>query len=339
MVSSILWILARMLAFMCLLMPGSGYLVLREGTKCGAWIEGACESGLVCLPNKETISEFFAEGVCGRPPSCNCSEFQCPPHRRYGCRTMTINDPCGCCSQCGKPKGQVCGGPSWRYGNCERGLICALTVGLQTVTAPLLGVCKEVPRHLQDHFPEPPCPVQYGCNVHVGACDCYSDHSCALSFSYRTFDACNKILEADRLYFSYNSESDINPPEPEIPVCMDWSCEVQGCKCVCQQRPCNTRAPPLYEEACCKILRESGCQNASCPEIPPPPCPADSFLSEPYTEPGQCCPALHAMCTCNFQTCAPKPKYCPKGGYPKLVAKGNGHPGTCCDRYECVEEY
>lgn len=76
------------------------------------------------------------------PPSCNCSEFQCPPRRRYGCRTMTINDPCGCCSQCGKPKGQVCGGPSWRYGNCERGLICALTVGLHTVTAPLLGVCK-----------------------------------------------------------------------------------------------------------------------------------------------------------------------------------------------------
>lgn len=58
------------------------------------------------------------------------------------------------------------------------------------------------------------------------------------------------------------------------------------------------------------LSEELGCQNASCLEIPTPTCPADSFLSKPHTEPGQCCPEVPAMCTCNFLTCALKPKKC-----------------------------
>ncbi|TTJ69856.1 Cysteine-rich motor neuron 1 protein [Bagarius yarrelli] len=234
-------------------MPCSGYLILREGEKCGEWIEGACENGLVCVLT-EPPSEFYAIGACTRLSNCNCSEFQCPPRRRnVMCYGLAL-DPCGCCSHCSRLVGQVCGGPSWRY--------------------------------------------------------------------------------ADRMY-------DINNPEPEpepVRVCNEWSCEVQGCECVCKYRKCEETNPPLYEEACCSILRQSGCQNATCSEISPPDCPEDSFLSQPHTEPGQCCPAIPAMCTCNFKTCTPKPKYCIQGGYPRLVMKGNGHPGTCCDRYECVKE-
>ncbi|XP_060737481.1 cysteine-rich motor neuron 1 protein-like isoform X1 [Tachysurus vachellii] len=335
MVSSVFWLSAQMLGFMCLLMPSSGFLLLREGEKCGAYIEGACEKELVCVPT-EPSSLFYAAGECTRVTACNCSEFQCPPWPKdQYCSIVT--DPCGCCTHCARRPGQVCGGQSWRYGNCEEGSICALVVGLDSVRAPQTGVCKELPSHLKDTFSVPQCPAQYGCNVHVGNCDCYSDDSCYASFRYSTYDACNKVLMADRMYSMYDSDQD---PEVEPPVraCMEYACEVQGCECVCQYRKCDSRTSPLYETACCKILRDSGCQNASCPEIPTPPCPADSFISQPHTEPGQCCPIIPPLCTCNFKTCAPKPKYCPEGGYPRLVAKGNGHPGNCCDRYECMKE-
>ncbi|XP_058246545.1 cysteine-rich motor neuron 1 protein-like isoform X1 [Hemibagrus wyckioides] len=334
MVSSVLWISAQVLAFTCLLIPSSGYLVLREGDKCGDYIEGACEKGLVCV-STEPSSTFYAVGVCSRVPTCNCSEYECPPWRR-GEYCSPVMDPCGCCSHCAKGEGQVCGGPSWRYGNCDWRTICSLVVGLDSVRAPQIGVCKELPSHLENTFSQPPCSVRYGCNVHVGNCDCYSEDSCQAVFRYSTYDACDKVLMADRMY---DSEAQKNDPEPEEPKreCTEWGCEVQGCECVCQHRKCDSMKPPLYETACCNILRESGCQNATCPEIPPPPCPADSFISQPYTEPGQCCPVVPPMCTCNFKTCAPKPKYC-DGGYPRLVEKGNGHPGSCCDRYECVKE-
>ncbi|XP_026783927.3 cysteine-rich motor neuron 1 protein [Pangasianodon hypophthalmus] len=338
MVSSVLWIWARMLALMCLLVPGSGYLLLREGEKCGGWVEGGCESGLLCQSDEPSSDFFYAEGVCTRPVGCNCSEVQCPPQRRGGCRSRPASDPCGCCSHCPKTKGQVCGGPSWRYGYCDSDLVCALVVGLDSVRPPQIGVCKAVPSHFKDTFSRPLCPVWYGCNVHVGNCDCYSQQSCFPAFSYSTYDACNKVLMEFLTYDVYDSDAK-KPPKPEKPahVCMEWGCEVQDCECVCQQRKCNDRIP-LYEEACCNMLKESGCRNASCPEIPTPPCPEDSFISEPHTDPGQCCPVVPAMCTCNFQTCAPKPTYCPNRGLPKLVVKGNGHPGTCCDLYECVKE-
>lgn len=73
-------------------------------------------------------------------PGCNCSEFQCLP--RQGCRGRQVIDPCGCCTHCAKTKGQVCGGPSWRYGNCDPDLVCALVVGLDSARPPQTGVCK-----------------------------------------------------------------------------------------------------------------------------------------------------------------------------------------------------
>ncbi|KAF7695619.1 cysteine-rich motor neuron 1 protein-like [Silurus meridionalis] len=336
MIPSILLISARMLAFMCLLMSCSGYLILHEGEKCGENKEGACESGLICVPSEPPM-DFYAEGICTRVPNCNCSEFQCPPRRR-SCYSRMVTDPCGCCSHCPKRKGQVCGGPSWKYGNCDSDLVCALTVGIESVTSPQTGVCKAVPNHLKNVLVRPPCPVQYGCNVHVGTCDCYSDQSCEASFSYNTYDACDKVLTADRMYFYEEKQPDEpEPPKPEY-VCNEYGCEVQSCKCVCGYRKCVYFSTPMYEADCCNLLKESGCPNATCPEIPAPPCPADSFISEPHIEPGQCCPVIPAVCTCNFQTCDPKPTYCPNRGLPKLIVKGNGHPGTCCDRYECVNE-
>ncbi|XP_026783928.3 cysteine-rich motor neuron 1 protein-like [Pangasianodon hypophthalmus] len=335
MVSSTLWILARILAFVCLLMPGSGFLLLREGEKCGGFIEGMCESDFLCLSDEPKDENIYVEGVCTRVPACNCSEFQCPPRRRGDCRSGVATDPCGCCVHCAKQKGQVCGGPSWRWGYCDQGLICSLVVGMDSARAPQIGVCKEVPDHLIENFTAILCPIRTGCNIHVGNCDCYSEQSCHSLFRYSTFEQCRQDQIDEEIHYITGEL-----PKRDRPayVCMEWGCEVQGCQCVCQERKCDYRTTPLSEAACCNMLKESGCRNASCPEIPPPPCPEDSFISEPHTDPGQCCPVVPAMCTCNFQTCAPKPTYCPNRGLPKLVVKGNGHPGTCCDLYECVKE-
>lgn len=340
MVSSVLWTSAATLAFLCLAVPGSGYVVLREGEKCGENVQSGCESGLLCVPDDPTPDDFFAVGVCTRAPGCNCSEFQCPPRQRHGhCHSRVVIDPCGCCTHCPKKKGQVCGGPSWRYGNCDIDLVCALFVGLDSARPPQTGVCKAIPKHLKKSFPVPLCPVRSGCNVHVGNCDCYSDQSCDASFSYNSYEACHKELMAFIMYDGYASNVE-TPPEPEVPVytCKEWSCEVRACECVCQYRKCDYRTAPLLEAACCDVLKDSGCLNTSCHETPTLPCSADSFISEPHTEPSQCCPVVPAMCTCDFQTCTPKPTYCPNRGLPQLVVKGNGHPGTCCDRYECVKE-
>ncbi|XP_053359318.1 cysteine-rich motor neuron 1 protein-like [Clarias gariepinus] len=333
MVWSVLWISARVLVFTSLLVPGSGR-VLNEGEKCGGGIRDTCDSGLICQPIERHPILFFAEGVCSRGVGCNCSEVECPPWRRF-CHSRIVTDPCGCCEHCPKRKGEVCGGPSWRYGNCDSDLVCAVVVGLEPVTPPQLGVCKAVPKHLKKIFPVHLCPVQNGCNVHVGTCDCYTDQACDASFSYSTYEACNKVLMADWMYDPDESKP-IEPAQP-MPPCMEWRCIVQGCECVCKMMPC-TYIKQLYEPECCKILKESGCNNTSCPEIPPPSCPADSFITQPHSEPGQCCPNISAMCTCDFQTCPPKPDYCPLGELPEVVKKGNGHPGTCCDRYECVKQ-
>lgn len=337
MVSSVLWISVATLAFLRLAETGSEYALLHEGEKCGEYDQGRCESGLICVPDNPEPELFNAVGVCTRVPGCNCSEFQCLP--RQGCRGRQVIDPCGCCTHCAKTKGQVCGGPSWRYGNCDPDLVCALVVGLDSARPPQTGVCKVIPKHLKKHFPVPLCPVQNGCNVHVGNCDCYSDQSCDSPFSYSTYEACNKVLMAFLMYDFYANDME-TPPKPEVPAyeCKEWSCEVQACECVCQYRKCVYRLAPLNEAACCDVLKESGCLNTSCPGTPTLACPADSFISEPHTEPGHCCPVVPAMCTCDFQTCTPKPTYCPNRGLPRLLVKGNGHPGTCCDRYECVKE-
>lgn len=52
----------------------------------------------------------------------------------------------------------------------------------------------------------------------------------------------------------YNMYDSVQDPEPPVIACMEYSCEVQGCECVCRYRKCDSRTQPLYETACCKIL-------------------------------------------------------------------------------------
>lgn len=70
-----------------------------------------------------------------------CDSVQCPPTRRV-CPGGHVTEPCGCCPQCARQRGQLCGGPHWSRGYCDRDLTCSQITGLLPATPPQTGVCK-----------------------------------------------------------------------------------------------------------------------------------------------------------------------------------------------------
>ncbi|KAJ7992980.1 hypothetical protein DPEC_G00267700 [Dallia pectoralis] len=267
-----------------------------------------------------------------RAPSCvPCSEVQCPRNRRM-CPGGHVTEPCGCCPQCARQKGQVCGGPSWENGYCDRGLTCSMFTGHSPALPPNTGVCKVLPgiplKHLLEPLEDPLCPMVSGCNIRVGNCDCYSLQTCHHVFSYHSVDECLKAKREDELFSERNKEN-------REWTCMKWGCELQKSQCVCMDRSCFS--PSLTEDTCENLLQEVRCINVSCSEVPVSSCPDDSFLTESHIPSGQCCPLVPAVCTCNFVKCSVVLETCPPGQHIKHMERGDGSPGACCNRYQCVQ--
>ncbi|VDD92582.1 unnamed protein product, partial [Enterobius vermicularis] len=83
----------------------------------------------------------------------------------------------------------------------------------------------------------------------------------------------------------------------------------------------------------CKQL-ELRCENVQCPDVidDEGECPEDSFKPPSYVPPGQCCP-VYPSCRCQASICAPA--HCREGQKVKIIRKGDGTPGRCCDDIEC----
>ncbi|KAG9351263.1 hypothetical protein JZ751_025155 [Albula glossodonta] len=290
---------------------------LSLGQACGGTVQGMCDGNLTCVPREDSFIEGEAidPGVCALVPppagcTSKCSGVQCP--ERLMCRAGVVTDPCGCCTHCARQQGQVCGGRSWERGYCDRGLTCALFQGL-------------IPGLWTDHLADPLCPWVFGCRVRMGSCDCFGLKTCH-SISYRSLKECNKYL-IEQLYWD-----SVGPYLEEEP-CMYHGCVIEGDRCVCKLQGCDSQA--LTRDACLDLLEMTRCSNVSCPKLAVPTCPHDSFLTEPYTPPKQCCPLVPALCTCNFVKCPSAPSACPPGHRVHRISKGNGHPGNCCNRYQC----
>lgn len=300
-------------------------------------LEKLCRAPLTCMNSLES-----GEAVCMTRPPHNycapCASVKCP-RKRGGCRGGIVTEPCGCCRDCARLHGQLCGGPHWTRGYCDQGLTCSQITGLQPANPPETGVCKVLPGHQTDAWADPLCPWQYGCSVRVGNCDCYFQQTCQLGFSYRTYEDCHKVMMEDRFFW----EHDGNPQDYEEAEgkrqmeCKEWHCKVQEGHCVCGERTCDPKTLPLSENACHNLLLHSKCRNVTCPEVPLPPCPADSMLTEPFTPPGKCCPLVPSLCTCDFKKCKTSISrpVCSHGNILK-TAKANGLPGSCCNVYTCV---
>ncbi|KAJ8278580.1 hypothetical protein GJAV_G00089120 [Gymnothorax javanicus] len=317
----------------CCAGEGSEMKIPGLGKHCDGKNGGLCPTNLTCVPaDLPGYGEDPSSGLCQpkvTPPECvPCSEVRCPMQKR-SCPSFHVTEPCGCCPQCAKRRGEVCGGPYWGRGYCTRRLLCASFEGFTPVTPPETGVCKSLPGLYVDHTADRNCPWVWGCNIRMGHCDCYGVQSCYSLFSYANLQSCMQILKERWEYDLSSMEKEQQP----VVVCEMRGCEVQEDQCVCSLRPCTPR--PLSEDECEEKLKQIRCANVTCPDIPVPSCPPDSFLTKPYTPPHECCPLVPARCTCDFEKCPDKPSRCPPGQHLQNNTGGKGHPGNCCPNYSC----
>ncbi|CAB1331399.1 unnamed protein product, partial [Coregonus sp. 'balchen'] len=208
-----------------------------------------------------------------------CSGVKCPCARRVV--QCGITEQCGCCPQCACQRGQVCGGPHWEKGYCDRPP-CLLDTAL--------------------------CPWVWGCNIRAGVW-------------HELWSEMKKGVE--------------------------WGCELQGNQCVYVWRGAVTHPYHYSLKTPVKIFYVTKDHNQllqhsrvelhfakrACRSNVN--CPAYFFPTEPYIPPGQCCPLVPAIC--NFEKCNLAPPTCPPGQQVHHVESGDGSPGACCHRYQCVQ--
>ncbi|XP_073459833.1 cysteine-rich motor neuron 1 protein-like [Aquarana catesbeiana] len=255
-----------------------------------------------------------------------CEKRKCPQYVTP-CRGHRAIDPCGCCEHCAKGKYEVCGGPDWELGYCDRDLMCANITGTELVEIPNTGICKEFPdQPRKDYFQDEDenCPVQTGCYQMMGTCDCPSKRTCILDFHLDKYDR----LYCDPFYFD-------NPDNDHLYnyKCSRSGCDMVGNECVCTSGGCDRMFQFPDLASCYKSQMKRLCANVTCPELEVPTCPPDSVLTKPHTPYGECCPTIPRYCTCNFNRCV---NNCPNGKRKVTIWKTKGEPGSCCNRNLCL---
>ncbi|XP_040182503.1 cysteine-rich motor neuron 1 protein-like isoform X2 [Rana temporaria] len=148
-----------------------------------------------------------------------CEKRKCPP-LLTPCGGRRAIDPCGCCKHCAKEGYEVCGGPDWELGYCDRGLRCANITGTELVEIPNTGICKVFPGRPQKEYYEDDdenCPVQTGCYRMMGTCECPGKRTCVLDFQLDKYDR----LHCDPFYFDNLKRlcANVTCPEVKVPTC------------------------------------------------------------------------------------------------------------------------
>ncbi|CAJ0961782.1 unnamed protein product, partial [Mesorhabditis belari] len=229
----------------------------------------------------------------------------CPPCRSTGNCMETTLDQCGCCRHCVSRDGEDCGPGK---GVCTKGYYCAFKTELNDE-----GKCTEM-------------APSSGC-----------DHS-----------TCSPAIHPE---CPADSRLSITPINGEC-------CEKSG-KCLCDLKRCLSSVPVCEEDLdrvlvengreepgrCCDRFecrkKEKHCASVRCPrllvdiagnEIFDEECPVDSLRPPTHITPGSCCP-ITPECKCRASVC--RPAKCEEGERVKVLRKGNGSPGRCCDVWEC----
>ncbi|VDN53420.1 unnamed protein product [Dracunculus medinensis] len=84
--------------------------------------------------------------------------------------------------------------------------------------------------------------------------------------------------------------------------------------------------------------RELHCENVKCKKdnvFDNEECPPDSVKAASYVPAGNCCP-VYPGCRCRASICLPA--RCPQGERIKILRKGDGTPGRCCDLIACESD-
>ncbi|XP_073868066.1 cysteine-rich motor neuron 1 protein isoform X5 [Macaca fascicularis] len=234
-----------------------------------------------------------------------CDESKCEEPRN--CPGSIVQGVCGCCYTCASQRNESCGGTFGIYGTCDRGLRCVIRPPLNgdSLTEYEAGVCEE----------EKP--------------DC-SKARCEVQFSPR-------CPEDSVLIEGYA------PPGECCPLPSRCVCNPAGClRKVCQPGNLNilvSKASGKPGECCdlyeCKPVFGVDCRTVECPPVQQTACPLDSYETQVRLTADGCC-TLPTRCECLSGLCGFP--VCEVGSTPRIVSRGDGTPGKCCDVFECVND-
>ncbi|XP_027410797.1 cysteine-rich motor neuron 1 protein isoform X3 [Bos indicus] len=306
-------------------------LLARSGTR-----------ALVCLPCDES--------KCEEPKSCPGS---------------IVQGFCGCCYMCARQRNESCGGAYGLHGACDRGLRCVIRPPLNgdSITEYEVGVCEDENWDDDQLLGFEPCNENLvsGCNLINGKCECDTIRTCNNPFEFPRKDMCLsalKRIEEEKpdcskarceVQFSPRCPEDsvliegYAPPGECCPLPSRCVCDPAGClRKVCQPGYLNilvSKASGKPGECCdlyeCKPVFSVDCSTVECPSFQQTVCPLDSYETQVRLTADGCC-TLPTRCECLSGLCGFP--VCEVGSTPRIVSRGDGTPGKCCDVFECVNE-
>ncbi|XP_045142975.1 cysteine-rich motor neuron 1 protein isoform X3 [Echinops telfairi] len=118
-------------------------------------------------------------------------------------------------------------------------------------------------------------------------------------------------------------------------------CNIINGKCECDTvRTCNNPFEFLRKDMCLSALKRIevfsvDCSTVECPSVQQAVCPLDSYETQVRLTADGCC-TLPTRCECLSGLCGFP--VCEVGATPRIVSRGDGTPGKCCDVFECVNE-
>ncbi|XP_045436485.1 cysteine-rich motor neuron 1 protein isoform X5 [Pipistrellus kuhlii] len=118
-------------------------------------------------------------------------------------------------------------------------------------------------------------------------------------------------------------------------------CNIINGKCECVTvRNCNNPFEFPRKDLCLSALKRIqvfsvDCSTVECPSVQQAVCPLDSYETQVRLTADGCC-TLPTRCECLSGLCGFP--VCEAGSVPRIVSRGDGTPGKCCDVFECVNE-
>ncbi|XP_032034390.1 cysteine-rich motor neuron 1 protein isoform X4 [Hylobates moloch] len=107
----------------------------------------------------------------------------------------------------------------------------------------------------------------------------------------------------------------------------------RGLRCVIRP-PLNGDSLTEYEAGVCEVFGVD-CRTVECPPVQQTACPPDSYETQVRLTADGCC-TLPTRCECLSGLCGFP--MCEVGSTPRIVSRGDGTPGKCCDVFECVND-
>ncbi|XP_008821588.1 cysteine-rich motor neuron 1 protein isoform X2 [Nannospalax galili] len=292
-----------------------------------------------------------------------CDESKCEEPR--SCPGSIVQGVCGCCYMCARQRNESCGGAYGLHGACDRGLRCVIRPPLNgdSITEYEVGVCEDENWDDDQLLGFEPCNENLisGCNIINGKCECDTIRTCNNPFEFPRKDMCLsalKRIEEEKpdcskarceVQFSPRCPEDsvliegYAPPGECCPLPSRCVCDPAGClRKVCQPGYLNilvSKASGKPGECCdlyeCKPVFSVDCSTVECPPVQQAVCPLDSYETQVRLTADGCC-TLPARCECLSGLCGFP--VCEVGSTPRIVSRGDGTPGKCCDIFECVNE-